>query len=778
MARATSPVSEAGPSSVKVSPAAKRVAEFADSSDDELQQQTVPHANGVKASVKPGLKKRKLVNGVKSKEDKEKEREERKAEAERLFVNRQQLPFYQGRKMILEDIMSHDTTIIIGETGCGKSTQLPQLLRTHPISLDHFSPDDTTASRLARAPRVAVTQPRRLPAIALANRVAAEMGVALGQEVGYSVRFEDMCGWNTGIRYMTEGVLMRELANADTAKSGSLNLLLRYDVVVVDEAHERTLNTDFICGALKRVQRIRKKLVAEQNASLANGDKGKGKEKDAKDKVTELKIVIMSATLDPAKFSRFFETDRDALLVKGRMYEVATRHVKSPVDDFIEAAAKNVMQIHFNPKADGDVLVFMPGSEEIENCCELLRRAAKEFKEGDVNIEILPLYASLPPSAQVKIFAPKAPKTRRVIVATNIAETSITIPGVAYVVDTGFKKEKEYIFRTSGAIEHLAKKKISQAAAWQRTGRAGRERAGECYRLFTQDTFDKFEAFDAPEIQRTNLASAVLQLIAMGLDPFEFEYIDNPGRDPISAAFQTLAGLGAISSPTTITDLGRDMLKYPLDPAHARILIASFEYGCPKEIIDILSLLNSGPVWIDRSSDRESAAEARMKYINKDGDHLTALNVFNNFIELREQKASNRAIVAWAKENHVNTKSLVQALKIREQLRDLAGKHGKDWKVSAGMDTGVVVRALLQGLFMNTAVIQADGTYRQTAGSLQVKIHPSSVLMSKKVPAIVYDELAITSSIYARNVSSFDQAWLTDIPWFKQANVKPAQPTL
>ena len=160
------------------------------------------------------------------------------------------------------------------------------------------------------------------------------------------------------------------------------------------------------------------------------------------------------------------------------------------------------------------------------------------------------------------------------------------------------------------------------------------------------------------------------------------------------------------------------MLKYPLDPAHARILIASFEYGCPKEIIDILSLLNSGPVWIDRSSDRESAAEARMKYINKDGDHLTALNVFNNFIELREQKASNRAIVAWAKENHVNTKSLVQALKIREQLRDLAGKHGKDWKVSAGMDTGVVVRALLQGLFMNTAVIQADGTYRQTAGSL------------------------------------------------------------
>lgn len=374
-----------------------------------------------------------------------------------------------------------------------------------------------------------------------------------------------------------------------------------------------------------------------------------------------------------------------------------------------------------------------------------------------MQLQVLPLYASLPPSAQAKIFEALPANTRRIVVATNIAETSLTIPGIAFVVDSGYKKEKEYIYRTSGAIEHLRKMPISQASAWQRTGRAGREMAGECLRLYTEQAFKAMDAFDTPEIQRCNLASAVLQLIATRQDPFTFEYIDPPSRDSVTAAFRTLAGLGAISSPTEITPLGRRMLRYPLDPEHARILLAAYEYGCASEIIDILSLAVSGAVFLDRAQDaRETAAAARAKFLHRDGDHLTAMNVFRAYLALKEQRAAEHAtdkggIAAWCRDNHVNGKTLAQAVKVRQQLRELAARFGDDFKSSCGGDTGAVGRALLQGLFMNTAVIQSDGTYRQTAGSLQVKIHPSSVLQGKKHAAIVYDELVSGTATFLTN---------------------------
>lgn len=374
--------------------------------------------------------------------------------------------------------------------------------------------------------------------------------------------------------------------------------------------------------------------------------------------------------------------------------------------------------------------------------------------------------------------------TRRVVVATNIAETSLTIPGVGFVIDSGYKKEKEFIYRASGAIEHLRKMEISQASAWQRTGRAGREMPGECLRLYTESAFRKMPEFDTPEIQRCNLANAVLQLIAMKQDPFTFEYIDPPSRDSIAAAFRTLAGLGAISSPTEITPLGRQMLHYPLDPEHARILVAAFELGCAAELIDILALVVSGPVFHDRGDTRDIAATARAKFIHRDGDHLTAMNVLRAYLSLRsgddgdedddKPRAGKGGIGAWCRDNHVNGKTLAAAARVRAQLRMLAERHGADATTSCAGDFSLVGRALLQGLFMNTAVIQADGSYRQTVGSLTVKIHPSSVLAGRKVPAIVYDELAITSAIYARNVSAFDQDLLVTVPWFQKAGA--AQP--
>jgi ATP-dependent RNA helicase DHX33 len=294
---------------------------------------------------------------------------------------------------------------------------------------------------------------------------------------------------------------------------------------------------------------------------------------------------------------------------------------------------------------------------------------------------------------------------------------------------------------------------------------------GECFRLYTEPAFRGMTEFDTPEIQRCNLSNAVLQLIAMKQDPFTFAYIDPPSRDSVAAAFRSLAGLGAISSPTEITSLGRDMLKYPLDPEHARILVAAFELGCASEIIDILSLVVTGPVFLDRAQDaRETAAAARAKFIHRDGDHLTAMNVLRAYLALKEQKSedededeedapapapapkskkqkqqqqphSRGGLAQWCRTNHVNGKTLTAATKVRQQLRELAARHGQDFRTSCGGEYAAVGRALLQGLFMNTAVIQADGSYRQAAGSLQVKIHPSSVLVGRKVPAIVYDEL-------------------------------------
>ncbi|ORX41168.1 ATP-dependent RNA helicase prh1 [Kockovaella imperatae] len=780
MALTISAQSPAGPSRRPFT----RTANF--ESDDEEAGVVEDHHDSLSARDGKGEQR---MNGVQKRIKRGHDREDdgvegkrkRGLRAEELFQTRQDLPFYQARKGILEEIMNHDTTIIIGETGCGKSTQLPQLLRSHAISRHYYSPDNLDAPASKRGPTIAITQPRRLPTISLATRVAEEMGVMLGGPVGYTVRFEDVSSHSTRVRYMTEGVLMRELTNGDRSQSGeegpsatdgtrpgavgdeSLNLLLKYDIVIIDEAHERTLNTDFLCGILKRVQQIRKQMVEagkETEQPSVNGDtKGKRKTKET---VTELKIVIMSATLDPTKFQRFFETGRDTLLVKGRMFDVATRHLSKSADDLVESAATQAMVIHESPKSSGDILIFMPGADDIEKCCELLRNASDGLSEGHDKLQVLPLFAALPPSAQARIFAPAPPNTRRVVVATNIAETSITIPGIAYVIDTGFKKEKNYIFQSRGTVEHLEKKPISQAAAWQRTGRAGRERSGECFRLYTKQALDKLEPFDKPEIQRCNLSAAVLQLIAMSFNPVNFDFVDNPGRDPLNGALQQLAGLNAIKSPTEITPLGRAMLHYPLDPSHARILLAAFDFGCPSEIIDILSLLNAGELWIDISSEREGISEARNKFLAREGDHLTSFNAFQAYLAVREQKATPQK---WCRDNFVNPRTLVQAIKIRDQIRLLAERDGRDWRGSCGSDKSVVVRALLQGLYANTAAIQPDGSYRQIGGTLQVKIHPGSVLMSKKVPAILYDELAFTSGIYARGVSAFEQHWLADTPW-------------
>ncbi|CAI2170721.1 933_t:CDS:10 [Funneliformis geosporum] len=615
-----------------------------------------------------------------------------------LIEFRKELPIWQERNNLVQELKENDTIIIMGEMGSGKSTQTPQfLVEAGLITL--------------KKGIIAISQPRRVAAISLASRVSHEFGTKLGQKVGYSVRFDDKTSHSTLMKYLTDGMLLRELLSDP--------LLLKYSTVILDEAHERTMRTDILFAMVKKAQETRKNSINQ-----------KGK------KYEHLKIIIMSATLDAAK-----------------QFPVTINYSSEPQSDYLDAALTTTMQIHMDqPK--GDILVFLPGQEDIEILEKLINDYGTSLPPDKLKVITCLLFAALPTEQQTKVFNLAPPGTRKIILATNIAETSITIRGVRYVVDTGKCKIRK--FNAKIGMESLSIENVSKNSADQRLGRAGREAPGICYRLFTEDEYNKMEKDTEPEIKRCNLSSVILLLKALEIDDvLGFDYMDAPSRTLLKKALEHLYILKALNNQGKITELGKKMAEFPLEPSYARVLIASQELSCTREAIEIVSLLSVDSIFFSPQDQREHASDAKKKFMSPFGDLITFLNVLRSY---ETQKGNSE----WCYQNFINRRNMKHVIDVRKQLIQLCTRMGIPTNSSCGNEYEIVLKCMLCGFFRNSAILQPTNNYRTVFSNQSVNIHPSSTLFNKKLEAVMYTELVLTSKPYMKHVSAIQSNWLYD----------------
>ncbi|KAJ2018654.1 Pre-mRNA-splicing factor ATP-dependent RNA helicase PRP16 [Coemansia sp. S680] len=615
---------------------------------------------------------------------------------------REYLPAFVCRDDLLRVIAENQVTIVVGETGSGKTTQLAQYL------------DEAGYTRFGM---IGCTQPRRVAAMSVAKRVSEEMGVQLGKEVGYAIRFEDCTSKLTRLKYMTDGVLLREtLTRRDLAQ---------YTAIIMDEAHERTLNTDVLLGLLKQIVAIRR----------------------------DLKIIVTSATMNAQRFADFFG-NAPVFTIPGRTFPVDIMFSKSPCEDYVDSAVRQVMTIHLS-QSEGDILVFMTGQEDIEACCETLRERLAAIDEAKP-LSVLPIYSQLPADLQAKIFEP-AP-TRKVVVATNIAETSLTVDGVKYVVDCGYYKLKVYNPRIG--MDSLQITPISQANANQRSGRAGRTGPGIAYRLYTERAYThEMYPSPIPEIQRTNLSYVVMLLKSIGVDNLlDFDFLDPPPLDTIKTSMYQLWTLGSLDNTGQITSLGRKMVELPLDPAPAKMLVAAHQLGCTEEVVTIVSMLAVPSVFYRPKERLEESDAAREKFFVPESDHLTLLNLYL-------QWCSNGCRDSWCTRHFVHSKSMRKAREVRDQLVDILKGSLKLELKSAGANWDAIRQCICSAYFHQAARVKSLGEYNDLRTGMPCHLHPTSALygMGYTPDYIVYHELVFTSKEYMQCVTAVDPKWLAEM---------------
>ena len=634
-----------------------------------------------------------------------------------ILKTRRNLPVHVQRNEFLQLYQQSQILVFVGETGSGKTTQIPQFILF----------DDQTQSQRKM---VACTQPRRVAAMSVAQRVADEMDVTLGDEVGYSIRFEDMTSQKTILKYMTDGMLLREAMND--------NNLTRYSTIILDEAHERTLATDILMGLLKEIALRR----------------------------PDLKIVIMSATLDAQKFQSYFN-DAPLLAVPGRTHPVEIFYTAKPERDYVEAAIRTAHQIHLT-EPEGDILLFLTGEEEIEDTCRKISAQVEESAESmDVGpLEVYPLYGTLPPNQQQKIFEPAPPPRRKgglpgrkCIVSTNIAETSLTIDGIVYVIDPGFSKQKIYNPRIR--VESLLVSPISKASAQQRAGRAGRTRPGKCYRLYTEATFKK-ELIETtyPEILRSNLSSTVLELKKLGIDDLvHFDLMDPPAPETLMRALEELNYLACLNDDGDLTPLGRLAAEFPLDPTLAVMLISSPEFYCSNEVLSLTALLSVPQIFVRPTAARSRADEMKSHFAHPDGDHLTMLNVYHAFKGPQAQGDTKK----WCYDHFLSLRALQSADNVRMQLKRIMEREELELVSAPFGDKNYynnIRRALVAGFFMQVAKKEASGkTYKTVKDDQTVLLHPSNVLQQES-EWVLYNEFVLTTKNFIRTVTSVRAEWL------------------
>jgi len=628
-----------------------------------------------------------------------------------ILNKRKDLPVWQQQKEFTDTLAKNQTLILVGETGSGKTTQVPQFI--------------VEAGYTANGKMCVCTQPRRVAAMSVARRVADEMDVQIGEEVGYSIRFEEATGPKTFLKYSTDGMLLRE-AMTD-------HLLSRYSVIVIDEAHERTLATDVLFGLLKEVLQKRE----------------------------DLKVVVMSATLEAEKFQGYF-LEAPLMRVPGRLHPVEIFYTQNPERDYLEAAIRTAVQIHAC-EPPGDILIFLTGEEEIEDACMKIRREIGNAGDKVGPVNVVPLYASLPPQQQQKIFDEAPPPKngiagRKIVVSTNIAETSLTIDGIVYVMDPGFSKQKVYNPRIR--VESLLVSPISRASAHQRAGRAGRTRPGKCFRLYTEASFKKdLQEQTYPEILRSNLGSVVLQLKKLGIDDLvHFDFMDPPAPETLMRALELLNYLGALDDDGNLTQVGTVMSEFPLDPQLAKMVCVSPQFKCANEILTITAMLSVPNPFIRPRDQQKEADDAKAQFSHVDGDHLTLLNAYHAFKQNGEDSQ-------WCWNNYLNFRAMKSADNVRSQLLRIASRYAMSLASTefTSRDYYLNVRkAILSGYFMQVAHLERQGSYLTVKDNQVVTLHPSTCLDTKP-QWVVYNEFVLTTKNYVRTCTTVEGAWLIDI---------------
>lgn len=663
--------------------------------------------------------------------------------AEELLEIRQRLPIYQHKDKIVDYVTKNQVTVIIGETGSGKSTQIPQFLM--PLNKK----------------RIAVTQPRRVAAASLAARVSEEYGCPLGQDVGYQVRFSNITSSLTRLNYLTDGMLIRELMLDER--------LSKYSTIIIDEAHERTILTDLIMGFLKQLITSKKR--------------------------KDLKVIVMSATLNAELFSKFFD-HAPILYVEGKMYPVSKHYLSESSEDIVDTMVRTVVQVNMSEQ-EGDLLCFLPGQEEIDNCVTILNTLAPLLPREAPLLVPLPLYAALSPAQQLKIFEKLPGRRRKVILATNIAETSITVSGVKYVIDSGLRKVK--VWKHQLGLSTLLTTPISQASAKQRAGRAGRESAGKVFRLYSEKLFmNKLPKQQESEIMRNDVVLPILTLKKMGVDDLlNWTWLEHPGQEAILSALNTLFSLGALNDSGKVTPLGYKMAILPLPPALSAVLISALDYGVLQDVVDIVSCLSVDNLILNIGGNGELRDEInykRRQYCplgNKLGDLIALKEYFSYFKKLLEAK-NTAELKIWCKDLHFNYKGFKNVFKVRRQLTDYMistvkqddtlTQHEKETQVrklklqmeemeededddfiKKSLDIPQILKSFLKGYAVNTAIGMPDRSYRTCSTGQLISIHPSSNLFGKSnLDAIMYIEYVYTAKAYGRNCSVVELSWLQE----------------
>ncbi|KAK3637541.1 DEAH-box ATP-dependent RNA helicase prp22 [Elasticomyces elasticus] len=617
---------------------------------------------------------------------------------------RESLPAYKMRKQFLDAVRQYQLMIVVGDTGSGKTTQLTQYLAE-----DGYG---------GQGLMIGCTQPRRVAAMSVAARVSDEVGCRVGEEVGYTIRFEDKTSDRTRIKYMTDGIMQREILLDPE--------LSKYSVIMLDEAHERTIATDVLFGLLKKTLKRR----------------------------PDMKLIVTSATLDAEKFSSYFN-ECPILTIPGRTFPVEIMYSREPESDYLDSALTTVMQIHLTEPA-GDILLFLTGKEEIDTSCEILFERMKALGPAVPELIVLPIYGALPSEIASKIFEPTASGARKVVIATNIAETSITIDGIYFVVDPGFVKQTAYDAKLG--MDRLQVTPISQAQAKQRAGRAGRTGPGKCFRLYTENAFqNEMLPTTIPEIQRQNLANTILMLKAMGInDLLGFDFMDPPPTNTMLTALEELYALGALDDEGLLTRSGRRMADFPMEPSLAKALIASVELGCSEEMLSIVAMISAVQTVFHRPKEKQQQADQKKsRFHDPAGDHLTLLNVYNGW------KGAGKSD-PWCFENFVQPRSMRRSEDVRKQLVQILERHRLKI-VSCGRETVRVRQSLCAGFFRNSARKDPTEGYKTLVEGTPVYMHPSSALFGKgQAEHVLYHSLVETTREYMHNVTSIEPKWLVE----------------